>query len=321
MQRAHPEALRLQVPGQPVGSALGPHEDQGQPAFGRELPHERGRLLRVLDGDEAMNGVGDHGRFVGDLVGDRRVGEAGGESADLPVEGGREEHGLPLGPKHLEDPRHVGKEAHVEHAVGLVEDADTHSVQSQKLARDEVEQASGCGDQDVGSAGALGLRSDPHPAVDRCHLEVTDVCDRAELLGDLARELTRRDEDQRHRAAAVRRDPLHDRRGEGERLARAGSRTGEHVAPGHRVGKDERLDREGLLDPSHRERPDDRSRDAEVGESWLGGVAGCRRRVSRRAHGLLHRAPLLWFVGARRRAALPRDREPSGRGLAVLRGC
>ena len=50
----------------------------------------------------------------------------------------------------------------------------------------------------------LGLRPDADAAVDRRDLEVPDVGDRAELLGDLARELTGRREDQAGRAPAAR---------------------------------------------------------------------------------------------------------------------
>ena len=103
----------------------------------------------------------------------------------------REQHRLAVGPQHLEDARDVGQEAHVEHAVGLVEHAGPHAVEPQQLARHEVEQPAGGGDHDVGVPGALGLRTDADAAVDRRHLQVAHVGDRAELLGDLARQLAR----------------------------------------------------------------------------------------------------------------------------------
>ena len=46
---------------------------------------------------------------------------------------------------------HVGEEAHVEHAVGLVEHQDPHGVQADpSLRRSQVVQAAGRGHQDVG---------------------------------------------------------------------------------------------------------------------------------------------------------------------------
>ena len=322
VQGPNPEPLALEVPGEPVGPSLGSDEDQSQPALGCELAHQRGGLARVLHCDEAMHGVDDHRRFVDDLVKDGPVGEPSGQAADLAVEGRREQHRLPLRTEHLEDPGHVGEESHVEHPVGLVQDADADPIQAKKLAGREIEESAGGRDQDVGPASALGLRSDPDAAVDRRHLEVTDVRDDPELLRDLAGEFPRRDQDQGHRTPVVRCDPLDDRRGEREGLARARARASEDVAPRHRVGHDERLDREWLLDPPHRERADDRGRDAQGAKPPVEGAEWFRRRVPRRPHGLLHRSPLLlWFVGARRTAALPRDREPSGGGLAVLRGC
>ena len=67
-----------------------------------------------------------------------------------------------------------------------------------------------------------------------------------QLLGDLQRELARRDEDERRGRLLVGREPLDERQPEGERLARAGRRLAEDVAAGERVGDDEGLDAERL---------------------------------------------------------------------------
>ena len=171
--------------------------------------------------------------------------------------------------------------------------------------------------------GALGLRTDADAAVDRGNLQVRNVGDRAEILRDLARELTRRREDQRRRAAAARRQPLDDRHGERERLARPGPRAREHVATGERVGDHEALDLERTVDPAHAQSLFGPGGHAELGEGP--GVRGqhgaalgwvlmhhyldflCRRSAARREPAEPHRNESCERVGsARRRRALPR---------------
>jgi hypothetical protein len=201
-------------------------------------------------------------------------------AASRPIAPSRVAHRLPVGTQHLEDARDVGQEAHVEHPVGLVQHADAHPVESQHLPLHEVEQPPRRRDHDVGVAGALGLRAESDTAVDGGDAESLHVGDRPELLGDLARELTGRREDQRVRAPAAGRQSLDDRHREREGLAGAGARPREHVPTGERVPKDERLDREGLADAPHAEGLGDPAGDAEVGE------AGCRgRRGSERDDG------------------------------------
>ena len=52
-----------------------------------------------------------------------------------------------------DDPADVVDEAHVEHAVGFVEHEDFDAVEADGTVLHEVEQASGCRDQDVDAAG------------------------------------------------------------------------------------------------------------------------------------------------------------------------
>ena len=71
---------------------------------------------------------------------------------DFRRHGRREEQGLPGEGHQLADFFDVGDEAHVEHAVGLVDDEDFDAVQQQLAALEKVEQAAGRGDQHVGAA-------------------------------------------------------------------------------------------------------------------------------------------------------------------------
>ena len=92
----------------------------------------------------------------------------------------------------------------------------------------------------------------------------------AQLVDDLAGQLTRRGEHQRRRAARVGRDAVDQRHAEGERLAGAGGRLGQDVVAGEHVGDDELLDGEGRVDAALDERTRNRTRHAEIGEGLLG---------------------------------------------------
>ena len=154
--------------------------------------------------------------------------------------------GAPVGRRALDDALEVGAEAHVHHAVGLVEDEDADAAEVDVAALHEVEQAARRRDQQVGAAGELGLALDAHAAVDGGDAEAAGLRDVAGVVDDLAGELARRGEHERGGPRVVRRQALEDRQDEGERLAGAGGRLGEDVVALQRVGDDELLDGEGL---------------------------------------------------------------------------
>ena len=162
-----------------------------------------------------------------------------------------------------------GLEAHVEHAVGLVEDEDPHAVEGQVAALEEVLQATGGGHDDVGLRGRAGLLDDPHAAVDRGDLQRAGVRQRADVLDDLAGQLAGGGEDEGRRTAVVGLDAVRDGGTEGDGLARSGRRLREHVVPGEDVGDDEPLDGEGLGDAALGERARDCAGHAEIGEGLL----------------------------------------------------
>ena len=127
-----------------------------------------------------------------------RVDEAG----DFGRHRRREEQGL-AGERHqFADALDVGDEAHVEHAVGFVDDEDFDAGQQQFAALDEVEQAAGRGDQHIGAARDFGFLIAERNAADQ-QREIELVIDAifAEGFLDLRGELARRLEDQRARHA------------------------------------------------------------------------------------------------------------------------
>ena len=70
-----------------------------------------------------------------------------GKIFDFAGHGGGEEQGLPLGRNLGDDFADIADEAHVEHAVGFVENEDFDVAETQRVALDEIEQAAGCGHQ------------------------------------------------------------------------------------------------------------------------------------------------------------------------------
>ena len=128
----------------------------------------------------------------------RVLAEAANEAFDAPVHCGGEEEGLTIFGHIAEDNLHVLAEAHVEHAVGLVEDAKADGVGAESLATQVIHHAAGCADDDMGT-----FAQGAHLAVDRC---ATINGNRGEalerrgetidLLTDLHRQFTRRAKDE-----------------------------------------------------------------------------------------------------------------------------
>ena len=103
------------------------------------------------EAEQLGDGVRGGGRR-GDLDARRVVQEGIDQALDLRRHGGREEQRLPAWRQQLADLLDVGDEAHVEHAVGLVDHQDLDAAQQDLAALELVEQASGRGDQHVDAA-------------------------------------------------------------------------------------------------------------------------------------------------------------------------
>ncbi len=252
---------------EPVGAALGPDEDERQPALRvAQLVDERGDLGLVRDAVEAVVDGADplRGRLVLAPDGVGRVG--GGDPADLAVERRGEQQRLAVVRRHPDDPVDDGLEAHVEHPVGLVEDEELDRVERDGAALDQVEQPARRGDEHVRAPGLLGLRVDADAAVDGGDAEVARLHDAGELVDDLGGELAGRGEDEGGRPGGVRVDEVGQRHAEGERLARARGGLDQHVAAVEHVGDDERLDRERTVEAAPRECAGDGLGHAEIGE-------------------------------------------------------
>ena len=131
----------------------------------------------------------DRARLVEQLVGER---------LDLGGERRREQQVLALLRQQREHALDVGDEAHVEHAVGLVEHEDLDAREIDVALAVMVEQAAGRGDEDVDAALQLrGLRAEADAAEQHHRRELQVLAVGLDRRFDLRRELARRREDQR----------------------------------------------------------------------------------------------------------------------------
>ena len=221
------------------------------------------------------------------------------QHVDVAVERGREEHRLALLVGQVEQAPHLGEEAHVGHAVGLVDDDDVDVVEAERAALEEVLEAAGGGDDDLDAlAERLHLALHAGAAVDGEHLGLGAPAQGHELLLHLRGELTGGHE---HEALGPAGRGLLDageqREAEGDGLAGAGGRLAADVAAGEGVGERGGLDGERLGDAEDVEALAQAGGHAEVGEGGghgggfsciegagtrahsKGGSAGCRSRV------------------------------------------
>ena len=126
------------------------------------------------------------------------------EHVDRVVEGGGEEERLALGRRLVEQSPDLGEEAHVGHAVGLVDDDDVDAAEVDVALTDEVGQAAGAGDDDVdATAQRLALSAEADAAVARNDPDVRGRAEPLELTLHLGGELPGRDEHERLSAAGL----------------------------------------------------------------------------------------------------------------------
>ena len=140
-------------------------------------------------------------------------------------------------------------EAHVEHPVGFVEDENLDAIETQRPAVEMVDQAAWRRHQDVDAARQrLDLGAARDAAENHGAREVQMPAIGPEALGDLARELAGRRQDQgaaapRLGTAPRRGEALEHRQREGRRLAGARLRDAAEVLAGKDMRDGLRLDR------------------------------------------------------------------------------
>ena len=147
------DAVLRELERQPVRAMLGAREDERlvDPAARDEVAEELALPLAV-DGDHEL--ADEVGRRVARRDLDRgRVGqETGGELPDVVAEGRREQEALALARQEAEDLADRLDEAHVEHAIRLVQDEDLDRAEVDRPLVDVVEQPTRGRDDDPGPA-------------------------------------------------------------------------------------------------------------------------------------------------------------------------
>ena len=166
--------------------------------------------------------------------------EGVGEAADLGRHRRREEQRLADSRQQPDDALDIGDEAHVEHAVGLVDHQDLDVREQDLAALEQIDEAPGRGDHHVDAAVELALLIGEALAADEQRLvELVVLAIDLEGVGDLGGELARRLEDERARHARPRPaggEDVDHGKGEGGGLAGAGLGAAENVAPRQHVG-------------------------------------------------------------------------------------
>jgi len=136
-----------------------------------------------------------------------------------------------------EDASHVGKEAHVEHAIGLVEHQVLDVGERGVRVLEVVDQTPGGCDQDVdppAESGRLGSHGDP--SVDGRRADPGESGEPGEIVDDLERQLTgRRQHERPGLAARTIHEAMEDGKKERRGLTAAGGGAGEEVTSAERM--------------------------------------------------------------------------------------
>ena len=194
--------------------------------------------------------------------------EALGDPPDLGRHGRGQHHRLPPHRQLRDDVLDVGDEAHVEHAVGFVDDEDFHADQQQRTAVEQVEEAPRGGDHDVDRlrrASDLGADVDAADKELRCQVHVRG--EQVHVFLDLEGQFPHGLEDQgagHPRPGAPTGKPVDHREREGGGLPGAGLRRGQDVPTLERQRDRRLLDRRRRCETGVADRPLDRLGEPEL---------------------------------------------------------
>ncbi len=290
VDRLRADVRGLQLARQAVRAVLRLREDDGAVHLeGVEEMDEELRLLRLEHEVELLVDAVDRARDGrdGDLhgVAQERVREV----ADLLRHGRREEHRLPLRGEQRRDLADRLDEAHVEHAVCLVEHEEVDLAEVDEPLLQEVDETPRRRDEDIDSLlERADLRALPHAAEDDGVAKRRVAAVACEALADLRGQFARRRKDEHLRLAAERRaraaghaleQVVQDRQRERRRLSRARLRDAEDIAARDRGRNRLRLDGRGMLVAVRDERVEQGLGEMEAGErNGTDGRRSCRHK-------------------------------------------
>ena len=157
-----------------------------EPCFRGQHHFQQAEFAILIDFVEVQvdlfGGLGDGTEFDANGVADVGL----HQFLDRGLDGGGEEHGLPLGGDHRHDALDGGQEAHVQHAVGFVEHQDFDFAEGDQLAIQEIAEAAGSGHHDGGAvADLLELDALVHAADGDRGMNAGAARDLADDFGDL----------------------------------------------------------------------------------------------------------------------------------------
>ena len=164
--KSTPLELKLELIGCPLRLAKDKHSAI------LEIAHDLLQLVKflvLLKQEEALRNVrvGQELR-ASDMETNEITLELAGEGLDLLRPRCREHEGLAIGANLRADGSDLRLKAHVEHAVGLVEDKIGRSHEVQPAGLEEVDQTTWCGDKNLRSAELLELLKFGCSAIDAC---------------------------------------------------------------------------------------------------------------------------------------------------------
>ena len=165
------------------------------------------------------------------------------ERVDNAIEGCREQQRLMLARNMAKDPLDLGKESHIGHAVGFVDNNLSDVVEENFLALDHVDHAARSGHDDLDTFFEFGnLRFHFRSAVNGGNGDVTNLAEWREFVAYLRGEFASGNQNQSKRTSGL--SALHlfeQRETERKRLARSGLGLTAHIAAGKRIGNGEFL--------------------------------------------------------------------------------
>ena len=198
VQRHRRDTVFRQVLGHVVGAEFGACENQHlAPVVLRDDVREQRFLFGAAHRVDGLRDALYRGVARRDLDGHRVAQQAVGQFADLVAESGREQQGLLLLGHQGQHFLDVMDEAHVQHAVGFVQDQHLHLRQVQRTLLRVVQQAAGGGHQNVHAAAQLvNLRAHANAAEHHHRGDVHVLAVNAHAFFNLRCEFARRRHDQ-----------------------------------------------------------------------------------------------------------------------------
>src|SRR5215831_337337 len=186
----------LQLLREAVGGVLGTGEHQHLlPAAALDEVSEQVPLVRLRYAVNLLRYALGGGVARGDLDGERLVQQPGGELADVVRISGGEHQVLTLPRQQLQNTSDVVNEAHIEHAISLIEHTAANRTKIEHALARQIEQPPWGGDEQI-AAGAqrLDLRPLTHPAKDHRRAQGAVAAIARGAFSHLRCELARRSE-------------------------------------------------------------------------------------------------------------------------------